>query len=387
MKNIAIVEASASIAKYNGAFPNPYTEALMAKVKHICEFDSLRAIAAMAVMAAHFMGSATYLLARIGWPGVVLFFCLSGYLITGILLECSELKQSPVKTLGRFYIRRALRIFPLYYLAVILFAIFVPAIRDNLWWFLLYAANIGKSFGSESWMPLNHFWTLAVEEQFYIIWPFIVLFAPRKWLMATCAGMFVFAFVFRLSVWNYGFSAQAIQQLTPSCVDALGMGAFFAVAQVKPERNKLKAIAKWLAIVFSVVSIGVYSIGNDIAQLLLAPTVYSLSFSSLLYLVAINSGSPSMWLLRLAPLLFLGQISYGLYVWHLPVMWGYRSFLEFVFGFNPHERLPFVLNGLTQVSVLAILTVLVSVLSWLALERPINNLKSRYPYKISRNTE
>ena len=148
--------------------------------EYVPEFDTLRAFAALAVMMSHFTEDINFLLSRLGWLGVILFFCLSGYVITGILLRCRDLQgsQSIWATLSRFYIRRALRIFPLYYFAIFLFLFILPSIRSNLLWFLLYAVNIGKVFGysgTQGFVPLNHFWTLAVEEQFYIIWPFVIL--------------------------------------------------------------------------------------------------------------------------------------------------------------------------------------------------------------------
>lgn len=153
------------------------------------QLDALRAIAVLAVMFHHFVP------ARAQWPlfaaipfgqlGVKLFFVLSGFLITGILLRArSKLGDQPravLSALAGFYARRSLRIFPLYYLVIaVCLVLNVPPVRDELLWLATYTLNLRISY--QGWYPehVAHFWSLAVEEQFYLLWPWVVLFAPSR---------------------------------------------------------------------------------------------------------------------------------------------------------------------------------------------------------------
>src|SRR5258707_12985436 len=131
-------------------------------------------------------------------------FVLSGYLITGILLRCRrsiEAGQSDVATaLRRFYIRRFLRIFPPYYaLLALMFMANFPGVRNTLWWHAGYASNFLFALQG-SWTPwvTSHFWSLAVEEQFYVVWPFLILLVPRSRLVAVVISSTVSSPLFRL---------------------------------------------------------------------------------------------------------------------------------------------------------------------------------------------
>jgi len=146
--------------------------------------DGLRGLAILGVFANHFgtfPGSQAC-----GWLGICLFFVLSGFLITGILLgqrEAIALSGSTLwQSLAKFWVRRALRIFPLYYLALALILYFdVPTARDDAWWLVTYTHNFQVSL--EGWTGIyGHFWTLCVEEQFYLIWPIAALAMPLRWM-------------------------------------------------------------------------------------------------------------------------------------------------------------------------------------------------------------
>src|SRR5262249_40880734 len=148
------------------------------------QLDGLRAVAVLAVVAHHTLPGPLVDALNPGAAGVRLFFVLSGFLITGILLGCREsmAQQGAGQALASFYARRFLRIFPLYYfaLAVVLLA-GVQEARDGAAWHLAYLSNV---YGvRQGWLgSLAHFWSLAVEEQFYLVWPALVLSLPRPWL-------------------------------------------------------------------------------------------------------------------------------------------------------------------------------------------------------------
>jgi peptidoglycan/LPS O-acetylase OafA/YrhL len=184
---------------------------------HILGLDGLRGLAILMVMFGHFIvvgknlepHTPVHRFFQSGYLGVDFFFVLSGFLITGILLDTKHRKPY----FKVFYWRRALRIFPLYYgllaiswLSVMLITPGDAALlkgHDSPAWFWLYASNIGMAckgtwLDSPTWVGLGHFWSLAVEEQFYLVWPMLVFLLPVKLLERQC-GLFV---VFSTLVYN-----------------------------------------------------------------------------------------------------------------------------------------------------------------------------------------
>ncbi len=171
--------------------------------------------------------------------GVTLFFVLSGFLISRILLrsriKSESLNQSKLHSLKQFYIRRTLRIFPIYYITIFILLIFnINNIRQIFFWFLTYTSNI-YFYLIQNWAgSLSHLWTLAVEEQFYIIWPFIMLFVPKRFLFKTIVIIISTGPVFRTVLFLFSNGSPAasdfIHILTPSCMDSFGLGALLAYA-------------------------------------------------------------------------------------------------------------------------------------------------------------
>ncbi len=163
-------------------------------LKRVPALDGLRGLAILAVVEFHFAEgltnasrpeSAIYNVFRTGWLGVDLFFVLSGFLITGIL---SNSKGTP-GYFRNFYWRRALRIFPPYYAFLFVFGVLYPLARhrplDAPWWHWTYLTNVAIAAG----LPVNscsHFWSLAIEEQFYLLWPLLIYMLSRKAAMNAC---------------------------------------------------------------------------------------------------------------------------------------------------------------------------------------------------------
>ena len=157
-------------------------------MKYIKGLDTVRALAVLVVIVSHWgfpvvLGPKFYAVLNniigFGRFGLIIFFVLSGFLITSILLHEKEKYEDKPKfdSLKKFFIRRVLRIFPIYY--ILLFIMFLtndPYIRDHIWYYLGYSSNLLR----ETDKVLPHFWSLAVEEQFYLIWPWIILFANKK---------------------------------------------------------------------------------------------------------------------------------------------------------------------------------------------------------------
>lgn len=215
--------------------------------------DGIRGIAVLMVMVFHFWAFGTKTgtvlwervyagVASMGWAGVDLFFVLSGFLITGILYDSRESKHY----FRVFYSRRTVRIFPLYYASLALFFWFMPFLlvrlhhaqladfhMSNLAKLLLwgYVANwyVGvKGFNAIA-QPLQHFWSLAVEEQFYLVWPLLVLTLTRRRLMAVCGGLMAFGLALRAVL--YGVHLPYAAYAWTLCrADSLGIGALVALA-------------------------------------------------------------------------------------------------------------------------------------------------------------
>ena len=170
----------------------------------------------------------------LGWAGVDLFFVLSGFLITGILVDQVG---APGWWTG-FLLRRALRIFPLYYLALALFGLLGPALgfidpwTFGRWgfWYWTYLGNWAYA-ARQVIPPLSHFWSLGVEEQFYLLWPLVVLAARRRRLAALTAGLVVISPALRAwIVQGSGWPVGSAFRVTLGRLDGLAMGALLAVA-------------------------------------------------------------------------------------------------------------------------------------------------------------
>jgi peptidoglycan/LPS O-acetylase OafA/YrhL len=222
------------------ALAQPITERISKHV-HLPALDGLRGIAILLVLMVHSVprirGNSTAVEAlnsffHSGVFGVDLFFVLSGFLITGILLDN---KDSP-HYFRSFYIRRVLRLFPVYYGFLVALTIIVPAIHrmagiklpeyhGSWWWYLLYFSN--WKLNHEADTSLGHFWSLALEEQFYFIWPLTVYLLPRRMLIWWCCLLGTIAVGMRWILVGKGIDLYAI---TPSRLDALVIGALLAIA-------------------------------------------------------------------------------------------------------------------------------------------------------------
>jgi peptidoglycan/LPS O-acetylase OafA/YrhL len=212
---------------------------------HLPALDGVRGVAVLAVMLCHFMGTElpdttwgrlTTHVFDAGWSGVDLFFVLSGFLITGILYDA---KGAP-HYFRNFYARRILRIFPLYY-GVLIAAFWIlphlhpytPAIERmaaRQGWLWGYGANIlmarvGHWVFDKDWLQLGHFWSLAIEEQFYLMWPLMVFLLSRRALMRVCVGCMATAFIIRTTLVLHHAPAITAGVLTVCRFDALAVGA------------------------------------------------------------------------------------------------------------------------------------------------------------------
>ncbi len=263
-----------------------------------------------------------------GWVGVQLFFVLSGFLITGILLDT----KGDSHYFRSFYVRRGLRIFPLYYLTLIIAFLALPQIMDlGAWTEHARRVQIWHWFYLMNWhgllYELSHFWSLAVEEQFYLIWPLVVFCLSTNRLIRTCGALAVSAFLFRVAAvichapvgWTYTF--------TIARWDALACGAAIAVAMRDP--SWYEPVATWLrrsAAPLGAVLLLIAVLNHGLPPS--SPLSQTVGYSALallfgfFILAVVDPWKSNVRLRRVVEsgwLRFFGKYSYGIYVLHWPI--------------------------------------------------------------------
>lgn len=291
------------------------------------------------VMAVHFVGDATphdpaerfvVKVANFGVLGVDLFFVLSGFLITGLLLD----SKGKANYFRNFYARRTLRIFPLYYAVLAgiflvqpLVAVLPPALeeaRRHQIWLWTYTANFYiAAQGTWALTYVSHFWSLAIEEHFYLLWPLIVFGVRRETLEKICLGVVAFGLLERIALMFAGVNELSISVLTPCRIDTLCTGGLLAV-MVRREPGALPLVrqsgkAAWVLGTAAVV-FGAFNMATHRWLEVLHPirgTLHALFFGALT-LISLRppEGSPIARFFRGRVLRMFGKYSYGLYVYH-----------------------------------------------------------------------
>jgi peptidoglycan/LPS O-acetylase OafA/YrhL len=338
--------------------------------------------------------------ARLGWTGVDLFFVLSGFLITGILYDAKGGRHY----YRNFYVRRTLRIFPLYYA----FVFFTLNLAPWLWpgtemsrvatraneehgqlWYWLYLSNVHFVQEEGFTQPnLAVTWSLAIEEQFYLVWPLVVAALGRRILMWTCGGLVAAALATRVALVVSGADATA-PYLLPFCrMDALAAGAFVALAlRDARDAETLRGWAPFVAFAAAAIFlVGWYAEDPFDNEAWAEPgmqtagyTLLALGFGSVLALVA-SDPVPGLSRVLSAPVLrTFGKYSYALYLFHIPVRRFIRDEYFPVADFPSWMGSPLPGQMLFYVAATAP-AFLLAWLSWHVLEQRALALKRFFPY-------
>ncbi|MDR3636773.1 MAG: acyltransferase [Isosphaeraceae bacterium] len=335
------------------------------------ELDGVRAIAALAILVFHLDNR----LLPQGWLAVDLFMLLSGFLITSIVLTNGRTDRF----LRNFYLRRGLRTWPIYYLSLavvfLVSALLRQPVLGSLPYYLTFTQNV-PYYWSTSVPPFPwyfiHTWSLAVEEQYYLFWPALVLLAGRKWVIPLSCALAALCTAAR--------AGGAHWTLLIARCDGFALGGVLAMLfddtslLVKYRRHYVGGFA-----LVGAASIGIaLGLWSDAVVPTAAPLVKSLwmlavncGFFGMLGLVIVHAGHPALGTLRNPSLGYLGRVSYGLYLYH-PLVFMALDRGAAALKLPQTMALGFVKLGAT---------VLLASISWRFVERPILALKSRFPYR------
>jgi peptidoglycan/LPS O-acetylase OafA/YrhL len=368
--------------------------------RYIKELDGLRGLAILGVVLFHLHLPGLSL----GWAGVQLFFVISGYLITRILLES---KGQPYY-LRNFYILRSLRIFPIYYLVLIgkfvllavthsdspLHAVFAGA-SNNPWqllpYYLTYTQTIPQIQSQYTDLPfLTHTWTLAIEEQFYWIWPFAVLLLNRKAFVTLAVALFFVAIGTRAVALFVGSDNPFLTVgILPAQLESLAAGALVAVAVTTGVARNILARAGWLALGTGSVGLVALLLRSGMSgfwepatwatkpQNIFLLTTFALLFAGVVALAV--SGSRWTMLFTNPFLTRVGRVSYGIYLYHAFAFLAIDALVQTVQHDVPWWDSPIgVVEQLGLGAAKIGLTFAIAAISWRFIEVPLVSLKDRF---------
>lgn len=389
------------------------------RLGHVPALDGVRGLAILMVMFFHWTvlwkdckldalyGAAT----RFGWAGVDLFFVLSGFLITGILLD----SRDQPNYLRNFYVRRVLRIFPLYYIVVIIGTIILPLLPlthsreffptvepSHLPFYWLYFSNFPIVFGATDHMNdlLAITWSLAIEEQFYMIWPLVVLWCRPSTLVKTCIGLVGASLAFRTAIAIYfqikGGSEYAFEhhrilyEFTLSRMDAIALGSLLAtmmrtggiekVRSLKPRTYVMAAISILVILgCFAFHKQTIFNRGGP-GQTIGYTAIAVLFFCVLLWTITSPADGLFNRFFTQRWLIFLGTYSYAIYLCHMPI---HRIMREYVyrpadFWMIAGSKMP---GQIIFYVLCAVPSIVIALLSWHLIEKHFLKLKKHFPSK------
>jgi peptidoglycan/LPS O-acetylase OafA/YrhL len=300
--------------------------------EYLGQLDGLRAIAIVLVLMFHWFpeNKGVNILAN-GPMGVTLFFVLSGFLITRILLSSKE-NVNPdgfTSVYKAFLIRRVLRIFPLYYLVLLFvfltqFISFIPEVKTHFYAYPFYYIFYLSNLLIEKWHDwsdiLSISWTLAVEEQFYLLWPLVILSIPQKYLKSIILVVIGLGMASRVALTSLGYTEGV---LMPACLDTFGLGALWALIVVY-DLSPASFLKLLNIIVFPAFALFIYFClykESTLGRTLLFRPSMSIVCLTFVARASYKGGFKSFIgiILDHTAVRYIGKISYGLYMYHMLV--------------------------------------------------------------------
>ncbi len=346
--------------------------------------DGLRGIAIILVICCHNLNFLPHF--ELGWVGVDLFFVLSGFLITDILLKAREEKNF----LQNFFLRRILKIFPLYYGVLLVFFIAAPFFQGLAVQYQYYNQDQPMSWlHLQNWlyithekptdlMPMGHFWSLSVEEQFYLFWPFIVFVVHStrrlKHIVYTVLIVCIFS---RLSSWlsfgngYFNFHFQYMTRLDGLCIGSLiAIWRFSSYEQAKKNLLRLAAVVLSIQLILFIVSRTIFTPLPHFR--FIGYTTIAALFGIIVYFAIEKRTVYSKLLLENSLMRYTGKISYGLYVYHMPVLVLFKIYLlDKVISYGYSYNSAYITISLAALAI----TVLMAMASYHFFEKKILVLK------------
>ncbi len=368
-------------------------------MKKIKGLDTLRAFAVFFVIIEHFgvwFDDTSWsgrvirgILIPDGGFGLDLFFVLSGFLITSILFNAKDSagNDHPLVIIKNFFVRRALRIFPIYYLLIgVLCLANYPGIKEHIGYYLTYTINL-FCFRTHTWTSFSHTWTLDVEEQFYLLWPWFIIFINERYFKYVAAAAIAIGIV--SSYYAMSVEGRIGPLLVFNSLDAFAIGGLYAWA--RRDAVRLGKFEKGL-IPFVIASTVFYfgwkiALFNNSADQYWLFVLKTASIIISLWLIIRVVNNRSKWIgkyfLESRFLNFIGRISYGLYLYHYVYINGYCGAVN-AFIYNrtlPYPQLNKIVHDhhvdyWIQVAIM----ILISALSFKLIEEPLLRLKTRFTY-------
>lgn len=343
------------------------------------QFDGLRALAVLTVMVDHFGADVPNFplpdWIHLGATGVRLFLVLSGYFITASLRRARARMDldgfSAGRTIGSFYWRRFLRISPAYFaFAAIALILNIGAIRQNWPWVFSGTVNWLIAWKNQWPLTISHLWSICVQEQFYLIWPLLILLLPKKWMLHAILSVALTGIAFRVGCVVFSVPTIARWVLPFGSLDSLAAGAAlgWCGAQLRGSR------AGWLvaAICLSMLALAAVLRLGDPTQLrsVMVEPLEAGAFVILVARTATGFGGYTARFLTHPGLVFAGRISYGLYIYHILVAMLFQRWLP-----SPLRFL--ITTPSLRLMVFGMATVVVAALSWRFIEQSISRFRSR----------
>lgn len=355
-------------------------------MRYIKGLDTIRALAVIFVIIDHWgpyfaINTIPYAIKKVLVPGglfgVNIFFVLSGFLITSILLnETSKEDGNKLVIIRNFFFKRALRIFPIYYL-LILMCYFLGSqfLHKHLLYFLTYTSNLLPYYNNQT-NELSHTWTLAVEEQFYLFWPFLIIFIDNKYLKYV----FVTAIILGITSKYYALFVlgRPYPTLVINCMDSLGVGALYAYYKQNIEYTRK---FEWRLLIILPILLFLLSRMapfRGVPLIVAYSKIINILVALSLIIIAINNKSEFLrkYFFENRILNFIGKISYGIYLYHFTFDSAFNNFLRKIMIYFPTST-PLLSSFYFAYFVKLGTLIFISWLSYKYIEQPFIKLKNK----------